>query len=303
MCGIVGLYLKNPDMRVRLGAYFSPMLEQMTDRGPDSAGVAIYRDTAVGEAAGQAKVTLYDSDLHFDWDGIAAEAERDLGVEVSVEQISSHAILRAAVDAAALRRWVEANRPELRIMSSGNSLEIYKEVGLPADVLLRFGVPQVTGSHAIGHTRMATESAVTTEGAHPFNTGDDLCLVHNGSLSNHHRLRDWLRDHANINFQTENDSEVAAGYLTWRLEQGATITEALEAALSDLDGFYTFAVGTRDGFSVLRDPIACKPAIMAETDDWVAMASEFRALAQLPGVESATVWEPEPATVYSWGRA
>ena len=303
MCGIVGLYLKNPDMRVRLGAYFSPMLEQMTDRGPDSAGVAIYRDTAVGEAAGQAKVTLYDSDLHFDWDGIAAEAERDLGVEVSVEQISSHAILRAAVDAAALRRWVEANRPELRIMSSGDSLEIYKEVGLPADVLLRFGVPQVTGSHAIGHTRMATESAVTTEGAHPFNTGDDLCLVHNGSLSNHHRLRDWLRDHANIKFQTENDSEVAAGYLTWRLEQGATITEALEAALSDLDGFYTFAVGTRDGFSVLRDPIACKPAIMAETDDWVAMASEFRALAQLPGVESATVWEPEPATVYSWGRA
>jgi glutamate synthase domain-containing protein 1 len=303
MCGIVGLYLKNPDMRVRLGAYFSPMLEQMTDRGPDSAGVAIYRDTAVGETAGQAKVTLYDSDLHFDWDGIAAEAERDLGVEVSVEQISSHAILRAAVDAAALRRWVEASRSELRIMSSGNSLEIYKEVGLPADVLLRFGVPQVTGSHAIGHTRMATESAVTTEGAHPFNTGDDLCLVHNGSLSNHHRLRDWLCDHANINFQTENDSEVAAGYLTWRLEQGATITEALEAALSDLDGFYTFAVGTRDGFSVLRDPIACKPAIMAETDDWVAMASEFRALAQLPGVESATVWEPEPATVYSWGRA
>ncbi len=303
MCGIVGLYLKNPDMRVRLGAYFSPMLEQMTDRGPDSAGVAIYRDTAVGEAAGQAKVTLYDSDLHFDWDGIAAEAERDLGVEVSVERISSHAILRAAVDAAALRRWVEVNRSELRIMSSGNSLEIYKEVGLPADVLLRFGVPQVTGSHAIGHTRMATESAVTTEGAHPFNTGDDLCLVHNGSLSNHHRLRDWLRDHANINFQTENDSEVAAGYLTWRLEQGATITEALEAALSDLDGFYTFAVGTRDGFSVLRDPIACKPAIIAETDDWVAMASEFRALAQLPGVESATVWEPEPATVYSWGRA
>ena len=299
MCGIVGLYLKNPDIRVQLGAYFSPMLVQMTERGPDSAGVAIYRDPKAGET----KVILYDSDPHFDWDGVAAEVERDLGVAVAVECISSHAILRAAVDAAALRRWVEANRPELRIMSSGNSLEIYKEVGLPADVLSRFGVPQVTGSHAIGHTRMATESAVTTEGAHPFNTGDDLCLVHNGSLSNHNRLRDWLRDHANITFQTENDSEVAAGYLTWRLGQGATITEALEAALSDLDGFYTFAVGTRDGFSVLRDPIACKPAVMAETDDWVAMASEFRALAQLPDVESATVWEPKPATVYSWGRA
>ncbi|MDD9924567.1 MAG: glutamine amidotransferase, partial [Rhodospirillaceae bacterium] len=152
-------------------------------------------------------------------------------------------------------------------------------------------------------TRMATESAVTTEGAPPFNTGDDLCLVHNGSLSNHHRLRDWLRDQAGIAFQTDNDSEVAAGYLTWRLGQGATITEALEAAIADLDGFYTFAVGTRDGFSVLRVPIACKPAVMAETDDWVAMASEFRSLAQLPGVDDATVWEPEPATVYSWGRA
>ena len=219
------------------------------------------------------------------------------------ERIFNHAIMRAAIDAGILRRWIETNRPELRIMSSGNILEIYKEVGLPVDVLARFGVPQATGSHAVGHTRMATESAVTTEGAHPFNTGDDLCLGHNGSLSNHHRLREWLRDHAGISFQTDNDSEVAAGYLTWRLAEGATITEALEAAIIDLDGFYTFAVGTRDGFSVLRDPIACKPAVMAETDDWVAMASEFRALAQMPGVDDATVWEPEPAMVYSWGRA
>ena len=301
MCGIVGLYLKNPELRDRLGAFFSPMLEQMTDRGPDSAGVAIYRDTET--AADEAKVTLYDPDPAFDWDRVAADAARDLGVAITAERVSTHAILRAIIDAGALRGWIEANRPALRIMSSGAILEIYKEVGLPADVLARFGVPQATGSHAVGHTRMATESAVTTEGAHPFNTGDDLCLVHNGSLSNHHRLRNRLRDQAGIAFQTDNDSEVAAGYLTWRLGQGATIAEALEAAIADLDGFYTFAVGTRDGFSVLRDPIACKPAVMAETDDWVAMASEFRALAQLPGVDGATVWEPEPATVYSWGHA
>ena len=300
MCGIVGLYLKNPDLRNRLGAYFSPMLEQMTDRGPDSAGVAIYRDQA---ADSDAKVTLYNNDPEFNWDAVAAAASGALGVTIVAERIFNHAIMRAAIDAGILRRWIETNRPELRIMSSGNILEIYKEVGLPVDVLARFGVPQATGSHAVGHTRMATESAVTTEGAHPFNTGDDLCLVHNGSLSNHHRLREWLRDHAGISFQTDNDSEVAAGYLTWRLAEGATITEALEAAIIDLDGCYTFAVGTRDGFSVLRDPIACKPAVMAETDDWVAMASEFRALAQLPGVDDATVWEPEPAMVYSWGRA
>jgi glutamate synthase domain-containing protein 1 len=299
MCGIVGLYLKNPEIRDRLGAYFSPMLEQMSDRGPDSAGVAIYRD----EVSQSAKVTLYDFDLNFDWLAVAADATCDLGVDISVNRISNHAILTGEIKSATLRRWVEEKRPNITVMSSGNNLEIYKEVGLPSDVLTRFGIPQISGSHAIGHTRMATESAVTTEGAHPFNTGDDLCLVHNGSLSNHHRLRGWLRDHAGFKFQTENDSEVAAAYLTWRLGQGATIAEALEAALLDLDGFYTFAIGTSDGFSVLRDPIACKPAVMAETDDWVAMASEFRALAQLPGVDEARVWEPEPATVYSWGQA
>jgi len=299
MCGIVGLYLKNPEIREQLGAYFSPMLEQMSDRGPDSAGVAIYRD----DVSQSAKVTLYDPGPNFNWTELAADSTRDLGVDISVERISSHAILSGEIESATLRRWVEEKRPNIRVMSSGNNLEIYKEVGLPSDVLTRFGIPQVSGSHAIGHTRMATESAVTTEGAHPFNTGDDLCLVHNGSLSNHHRLRDWLREHADFKFQTENDSEVAAAYLTWRLGQGATIAEALEAALLDLDGFYTFAIGTRDGFSVLRDPIACKPAVMAETENWVAMASEFRALAQLPGVDEARVWEPEPSTVYSWGQA
>ena len=166
----------------------------------------------------------------------------------------------------------------------------------------RFGLEQVSATHALGHTRMATESRVTTEHSHPFSTGLDLCLVHNGSLSNHNRLRRRLRDEG-IEFQTDNDSEVAAGYLTWRLREGASLEEALEGCLEDLDGFYTFAVGTIDGFAVLRDPIACKPAVMAETDDWVAMASEYRAIAVLPGAESATTWEPEPGRVYSWERA
>ena len=148
---------------------------------------------------------------------------------------------------------------------------------------------------------MATESRVTTEGSHPFTTGLDLCLVHNGSLSNHNSLRRELRRNG-ITFRTENDSEVAAGYLAWRLREGASLEEALESCLTELDGFYTFAVGTADGFAVLRDPIACKPAVMAETDEWVAMASEHRAIAVLPGAESATVWEPEPGRVYSWGK-
>jgi methylamine---glutamate N-methyltransferase subunit A len=187
-------------------------------------------------------------------------------------------------------------------MSAGATIEIYKEAGLPADFVRRFRLEEIGGTHALGHTRMATESRVTTEHSHPFSTGLDLCLVHNGSLSNHNRLRRSLRKEG-IRFQTDNDTEVAAGYLTWRLREGATLEGALEGCLEDLDGFYTFAVGTADGFAVLRDPIACKPAVMAETDEWVAMASEYRAIAVLPGAEQATTWEPEPGRVYSWGGA
>lgn len=299
MCGIVGLYLKTPSLRPELGSLFSPMLTEMSDRGPDSAGIAVYRETEAGEP----KVVAYHPDLDFGWDGIAAGLAKAVGSPVSVEPVANHAILSGGASATALRDALFAAHPDVRVMSAGSSLEIYKDVGFPGDVLSRFHVGAMGGSHAVGHTRMATESAVSTEGAHPFSTGDDLCLVHNGSLSNHNGLREWLSTHKGIAFQTDNDSEVAAAYLTWRMSEGASLSEALEAALVDLDGFYTFAIGTRDGFAVLRDPIACKPAVMAETDDWVAMASEFRALAGLPGIEGATVWEPKPATVYSWGRA
>lgn len=186
-------------------------------------------------------------------------------------------------------------------MSAGQVIELYKEVGLPRDFAARFNLAELSGSHALGHTRMATESRVTTDGSHPFSTGLDLCLVHNGSLSNHNRLRDRLRREG-IGFRTENDTEVAAGYLTWRLREGDSLEQALRSCLVELDGFYTFAVGTAEGFAVLRDPIACKPAVMAETADWVAMASEYRAIAVLPGADEARIWEPEPATVYSWER-
>jgi glutamate synthase domain-containing protein 1 len=180
-------------------------------------------------------------------------------------------------------------------------MEVFKEVGLPRDVAARFNLRDMAGTHGIGHTRMATESAVTTDGAHPFSTGDDQCLVHNGSLSNHNALRRKLA-RQNVTVSSQNDSEVAAAYLTWKMREGANLGEALEMGLNDLDGFYTFVVGTKNGFGVLRDPIACKPAVLAETDDYVAFGSEYRALVGLPGIDTARVWEPEPATVYFWER-
>jgi glutamate synthase domain-containing protein 1 len=273
----------------------------MSDRGPDSAGVAIYRDPA---PTGASKVSLYSPDPAEEWGSVRDGLARAFGGGVGgdgVEVRASHAVFVVDADAATAQAWLREHHPELRIMSAGERIEIYKEMGLPRDFVARFALDDVHGSHALGHTRMATESRVTTEHSHPFSTGLDLCLVHNGSLSNHNRLRMELRREG-IEFQTDNDTEVAAGYLTWKLREGLSLEAALEGCLDDLDGFYTFAVGTADGFAVLRDPIACKPAVMAETDDWVAMASEYRAIAVLPGAADAAMWEPEPARVYVWER-
>jgi len=299
MCGIVGLFLKNRALEPRLGELFSTMLDCMSGRGPDSAGFAVYGDTV---PEGSLKLTLQHPDEKFAWGAVAKALEGEFRTRVTHQVFSTHAVFTLAAKEGNLRRWLKRAQPELRIMSIGRRIEIMKEVGSPCSVLKRFHVAEMSGSHAIGHTRMATESAVTTMGSHPFSTGQDLCLVHNGSLSNHNRLRENLRREG-IEFQTENDSEVAAGYLTWRLRSGDTLQQALEHALQDLDGFYTFTIGTRDGFAVLRDPIACKPAVMAETDDYVAMASEYRSLAALPGIDGARLWEPEPATVYNWSMA
>lgn len=298
MCGIVGLYLKNAALEDQLGALFAPMLIEMTDRGPDSAGFAVYGDEV---ADGHIKLTLQHANENFSWKDVAARLREELGGKVDLLQNATAAVIKAKGTEVEARRLIEQYFPDVRIMSIGRSIEILKEMGLPQAVSDRFNLPGMRGTHIIGHTRMATESAVTTEGSHPFSTGMDLCLVHNGSLSNHNRLRSWL-ERRGIEFETDNDTEVAAGYLTWRLREGATLQEALESALRDLDGFYTFAIGTRDGFAVLRDPIACKQAVMAETDDYVAIATEYRSLAGLPGIGNARIWEPEPGHVYSWGR-
>ncbi len=296
MCGIVGLFLKDRSLEPRLGELLTTMLITMTDRGPDSAGIAIYGE----ESAGQGKLTVQSADADADFSGLADELGNALGAHVGIERKDTHAILRLPSDLLDQARATLADlRPNLRVMGAGDIIEIYKEVGLPRDVAARFEVAKMSGRHGVGHTRMATESAVTTMGAHPFSTGSDQCLVHNGSLSNHNSLRrELVRE--GMHFETQNDTEVAAAYLSYKLAQGMELGDALRAGLDDLDGFYTFVVGTKDGFGVVRDGVACKPAVMAETDQYVAFGSEYRALVDLPGIENARVWEPEPATVYFW---
>jgi glutamate synthase domain-containing protein 1 len=270
------------------------MMAVLTDRGPDSAGFAIYRD---GERQ-RLKLTVRGADLS----GLAEAISLAVGGDVAGAPRDTHLVLSLPEESeAAVRGWLALHRPDLAVIGVGRRIELYKEVGKPAEVARRFGLDDMSGTHGIGHTRMATESAVTTDGAHPFSTGSDQCLVHNGSLSNHRSLRRTLEPRG-LKFATNNDSEVAAGYLTWKLRDGASLSEALEDSLADLDGFFTFVVGTENGFAVLRDPIACKPAVMAETDRYVAFGSEYRALVGLPGIEGARVFEPEPARVYAWER-
>ena len=298
MCGIVGLFIKDRGLHGELGHLLSGMLTTMCDRGPDSAGFAVY-----GEGSpDRAKITVQSADPDAAFDGLAASLSKLVGSDVRFTRRSTHGVLDVPADAAeAVRQALRDHHPALRVMAAGQAIEIYKEVGCPTEVAERFELDAMSGTHGIGHTRMATESAVTTLGAHPFSTGADQCLVHNGSLSNHANLRRMLaRD--GIRMESQNDSEVAAAYLTWRMGQGLDLGQALKKSLGELDGFYTFVVGTKDGFGVLRDPIACKPAVLAETDRYVAFGSEYRALAGLPGIEAARVWEPEPATVYFWER-
>lgn len=296
MCGIVGLFLKNPKLEPKLGSLLSNMLETMTDRGPDSAGFAVYGSDASG-----VKLTLRGPDqaaLRKAVSGLEEVFKRNF----EKTERDTHTVLSVPAEREEqIRSWLKANTSGIDIVSSGRRMEIYKEVGLPASVAERFNLAGMSGSHGIGHTRMATESAVTTNGAHPFSTGSDECLVHNGSLSNHNDMRRRL-EREGLSFATKNDTEVAAGYLSWRMREGASLKEALESSLTDLDGFFTFVVGTETGFAVVRDPIACKPAVMAETDDYVAFGSEYRALVGLPGIDKARVFEPEPAKVYAWER-
>jgi glutamate synthase domain-containing protein 1 len=296
MCGIVGLFIKDPLLEPELGRLTAGMLATLSDRGPDSAGFAVYGEGRRGET----KLTLRGKSA-----ATMKETAERIGRAFSSANImlhDTHAVV--GIDDGSLPRlteWLAREMPDIEVVGRGRRMEIYKEVGRPENVTERFDLAAMHGTHAIGHTRMATESAVTTDGAHPYSTGRDQCLVHNGSLSNHNNLRRVLKREG-FAFETENDTEVAAGYLSWKMREGLSLGDALKVSLDDLDGFYTFVVGTENGFGVLRDGIACKPAVMAETDRYVAFGSEYRALAGLPGIENARIWEPEPATVYFWER-
>ena len=296
MCGIVGLLLKKPSMRDQLGALMTPMLIGMTSRGPDSAGVAIFGAPPPGTAN---KLSLFWGEGVADWKRLAQELAAEFAGKHLFTETGQHAVLVTNVVPEEIKTWLSEAAPEIYVLSIGRSIDLYKDVGAPADIVARYALDKVTGTHAVAHTRMATESAVTPAHAHPFTAGRDFCLVHNGSLSNPHLVRKKLEP-LGITFVTDNDTEAACRFFEWRMREGDDLTTAVERGFTELDGFFTFLMGTDKELLIVRDAFACKPAVVAETDDYVAIASEFRSLAHLPGVRHAHVFEPMPCEVYSW---
>jgi glutamate synthase domain-containing protein 1 len=300
MCGIVGLLVKTPALREQLGALMVPMLIGMTERGPDSAGLAVFGQPL---DEGKRKLSLYSGFTpegdRFDWNGLTAALNSTMKADARVDVQGNHAILRLQGDPEAVKTWLRAAFPKVYLLSTGRSIDLYKDIGTPAQVAARYDFANLKGSHLVGHTRMATESAVTPDRAHPFTAGEDFCLVHNGSLSNPYGVRRMLEPQG-IHFDTDNDTEAACRFLEWRLREGDELPEALQKGFEELDGFYTFLMGTSTELALIRDPFACKPAVVAETDDYVAIASEFRSLAHLPDIKHAKVFEPAPEEMYVW---
>lgn len=299
VCGIVGLHLRDELLQPHLGALVSDMLVCLTERGPDSAGLAMYADDLPADVA---RYSLRSDVTDIDWSTVVDALSDELGEPVRAAQTyEASAVLTSSAAPARVLSLVAGSLPDVVVVGHGRALEVFKDVGAPSEITERFHAATRGGYQAVGHTRMATESAVTTDGSHPFTPAADLCLVHNGSFSNYATVRRQLVD-AGVSFETENDSEVAARHIARSMAAGATLADALRAVLSDLDGFFTLLVSTASEFAVLRDPFACKPAVIAEHERYVAMASEYHALAGLPGIDDADVFEPMPEEVHVWSR-
>lgn len=296
MCGIVGLLIKKPELRERLGELMVPMLIGMSDRGPDSAGLAVFTETLTDT---HRKYSLYSEGQCFNWLDLLQEFQTHFMRDASIEVQGNHAVFICDIATEKFKQWIKYHPASLHVLSTGRTIDLYKDAGKPAEVVDRYNFKMLKGTHVVAHTRMATESAVTPAHAHPFTAGEDFCLVHNGSLSNAHEIRRKLEPRG-IEFETDNDTEAACRYLEWRMREGDDLEIAIQKGFEELDGFYTFLMGTPDKLALVRDAFACKPAIVAETEDYVAIASEFRSLAHLPQVNSAHIYEPAPEEMYVW---
>jgi glutamate synthase domain-containing protein 1 len=296
MCGIVGLLIKNRAATGSLGELLLPMFECMSERGPDSAGLAVFGEPLDHEIR---RFNLFARDRHYDWWKLIECFRAEHDMHAAIETLENHAVVTARAEGDCVKAWLAGYDSKLHLLSVGRSLDVYKDEGYPSEIARRYRFEHLAGTHCVGHTRMATESAVSPAHAHPFTAGEDFCLVHNGSLSNPYMLRRKL-EREGLAFETDNDTEAACRFIEWRMRRGESLDEALHVAFDELDGFYTLLIATAGQMTLVRDAFACKPAVVAENDDYVAISSEFRSLAHLPGVADAHIFEPLPVEIHSW---
>ena len=297
MCGIAGILFKKPVSNQVLGRALADMMDGCQHRGPDSTGFALYEKDVDGlrlrflvddeQAVARIKAALAEH-------GAPLKAERREGATYVAE----------VGYAGEIRPFAYAMEHAAKLVSIGTSLDIIKDVGTSRDLDGIYNIGSITGSHGLGHVRLATESDVKPEAAHPFwATGfADVAIVHNGQITNYWKMRRRLEARG-FEFRTDNDSELIAVYIADKMAQGIALEAALEQSVDDLDGTFSFLVSTKDGIGFAKDRLAAKPMVMYEDDSIVAIASEEVSLNRLfPGQPLSTT-EPLPGTHQTWSRS
>jgi len=304
MCGIAGIMYKHKGAGKETGETLINMLDCIQHRGPDSTGFALYGDQHYGKL----KLRFY---VGYEQDNSAIDQikqafEKHGASLVEEEHIGENyrAVVNFTGDLQKFAYAMENSSPKATVVSIGESLDIIKDVGGAHDVDGRYDVANFTGTHAIGHVRLATESDVKPEAAHPFwATGfSDVAIVHNGQITNYWKMRRRL-ERRGFEFRTSNDSELVAVYLAEKMAKGEPLKGALKTAIDDLDGTFSFLVSTKDEIGYAKDHLAAKPMIMFENDDLIAIASEEVSLNRLFPGEALDTHEPPPGSYATWSKS
>jgi methylamine---glutamate N-methyltransferase subunit A len=304
MCSIAGILFKHNGSRkidMTTGRALTEMMDACSHRGPDSAGWAIYREPREGELRLRFFVSTgpeRDSEVERIREGLARHGARI--VEDEAVGCTYGASVKYTSD---IKEFSYAIERVGKLISVGTSLDIIKDVGQPYGLQQLYGIGEFNGGHGIGHTRLATETGVHPETAHPFwATGfADVATVHNGQITNYWIMRRRL-ERRGMEFRTENDTELIAVYLAYQMSRGTPLNEALRSSLDDLDGTFSYLVATRDSIGYAKDKLAAKPMVKYEDDEMIAIASEEVALNRLFPGRALDTTEPPPLTYGLWSK-
>jgi hypothetical protein len=311
MCGIAGLIHK--DKSVNIGSELQSMLQALKHRGPDSTGYALYADNdgqnfimrfKVGENVGEGSNAVNEeASVYDERKKIVDKNLSDLGaIIVKEERLTPYSFryeIKYDKDLMEFSKKIESAEMT-EILSIGKSLELIKDIGDAKEVCDRYNLDKITGTHGIGHARMATESGVDIKSAHPFwgYPFSDVAVVHNGQLTNYWNNRRAL-ENKGMRFMSECDSELIAVYLAEKMRNDATLEEGMKDSLKGLDGVFTYFVATKDSLGMAKDTMAAKPLVLYESDNLVAMGSEEIAIRSILPQEIDT-YDPFDGEVKVW---